>query len=76
MKTIDRIIGLWMMFTGATVFVYALSLGPYFGTISGYTLYVVAFSTSVLLGAPSGALIGYGLAQSAGLISINIEGGK
>ena len=76
MKIVDRIIGIWMVFAGITIFDYAVTLEPYMGTLSGYTLYAVAIFTSILLGVPIGVLIGYGVAQAIGAISINVEGGK
>ena len=74
METMDRIIGIWMIIAGGALFVFAHMLKPYMDTLSGATLYAVAIPTAVLLGVPVGALIGYGVAQATGAISIRITG--
>ena len=76
MTIIGRIIGICMMIVGAELFVFAHMLAPYMHTLSGATLYVVAIPTAILLGVSVGTLIGYGMAQAAGAITIRIEGGK
>ena len=76
MKIMDRIVGIWMVVAGGGLFIFAGMLKPYMDTLSGATLYVVAISTVILLTVPCGTLIGYGMAQAAGAITIRIEGGK
>ena len=65
-----------MVIAGGALFVFAHMLEPYMATASGYTSYIIIISTAILLAVPTGALIGFGVAQVAGVISINVEGGK
>ena len=78
MKIIDRIIGIWMVIAGGALFVFAHMMVPYMATFSGLAYFVVAIPAAILLSAPCGALIGFGMAQTAGAIAIIIEkkGGK
>ena len=76
MEIMNRIIGIWMVIAGGALFVFAHMLEPYMATASGYTSYIIIISTAILLAVPTGALIGFGVAQVAGVISINVEGGK
>lgn len=73
MRIIDSIIGIWMMIAGGALFVFAHMLEPYMDTLSGTTLYIVAIPAAILLAAPTGALIVFGMAQAFGSISIRIE---
>ena len=73
MNIIDRIIGIWMMIAGGGLFIFAHLLSPYMDTLSGATLCIVAIPTAIIFGATTGALIGWGMAQAVGAVTIRVD---
>lgn len=76
MKMMDRIIGIWMMIAGVGLFMFANMLVPYIHSLYGVTFYITFVSTAIFFVVPSGALIGFGMVQVAGAITIRVERGK